>query len=70
MAEEKLTAAGWDNQDNYTVENIVSATSQLNESNRMDRQIIYEITGIKLHPEDNFEDTEGVLEENLDSGPD
>jgi hypothetical protein len=61
QAEEKLTAAGWDNTENYTVDNIISATSLLNEANRIDRQIIYEITGTKVHENEPFENAENGL---------
>jgi hypothetical protein len=39
---------------------------------RIDRQIIYEITGMQLRQEDNFEEPDegDELEANLDAGPD
>ena len=55
-AEEELTAPGFAQPGNYSVENILEATSALKESNPADRRIIYEILGQKVRASDNFED--------------
>lgn len=55
MTEEQLTAAGYDNTENYTVNKIVKATSRLREASAVDRHILFEITGDKLRADDNFD---------------
>ena len=62
MKEEALTAAGFDNEANYTAEKIERATSKLKETSRIDRKIIHAITRVKVRENDYFGDSDDEKE--------
>jgi hypothetical protein len=58
-----LTSSGWNRDDvnnNYYEPKVEKYVDLLNENEKLDRQIIYEITGVEVNPSDRFRALEGM----------